>query len=240
MEPPGSRGQAVRPEASPEDLIGPLTEVERKFAPARVFLRGTAKLPLRHPRVSIVGTRAPSPEGRRLASEIAQELTMRGVTIVSGLARGVDTAAHTSAIEHGGYTIAVLGTPLDRVYPAENRALQAEIMRDYLAVSQFPEGSTVRPSNFVIRNRTMALLSDASVIIESGDTGGSLSQGWETLRLGHPLFIHDREFSKYHLKWPSQMAEYGAIRFRDADDIFEFLPTDSPRPDLAILALQST
>lgn len=240
MEPRGLGERRTHPEASPEDLIGPLTDIERKFAPRHIYLKGTAKLPLVHPRVSIVGTRTPSEDGSRLAREIASELTRRGVTVVSGLARGVDTAVHTSVIEAGGYTIAVLGTPLNRVYPAENRALQEEIMRDHLAVSQFPEGSTVHPSNFVVRNRTMALISDASVIVESGDGGGSLSQGWETLRLGHPLFIHDREFAKKDLEWPSKMAEYGAIRFREPDDILEFLPTESPRPDLAILALGPT
>jgi DNA processing protein len=225
--------------ANPEDLIGPLTDVERKFAPKRLYIEGTARLPLVHPRVAIVGTRTPSDEGRQIAREIAANLAKSGVTVLSGLARGVDTAVHTSVIESGGYTIAVLGTPLSRSYPAENRELQKEIMRDFLAVSQFPEGSAVHPSNFVLRNRTMALISDASVIIESGDTGGSLSQGWETLRLGHPLFIHDREFSKQHIAWPTKMAEYGAIRFREASDILEFLPTDSPRPELAILALES-
>jgi DNA processing protein len=236
----GNGDRTVRAEAGPEELIGPLTDIERRFAPKRLFLKGTAKLPLVHPRVAIVGTRSPSAEGRQLAREIAGDLTKSGVTIVSGLARGVDTAVHTSVIESGGYTIAVLGTPLDRFYPAENRKLQEEIMRDYLAVSQYPEGQAIRPSNFVLRNRTMALISDASIIIESGDTGGSLSQGWETLRLGHPLFIHDREFLRPNLKWPSEMAEYGAIRFREAGDILEFLPTDSPRPELALLALEST
>ncbi|MCI4319773.1 MAG: DNA-protecting protein DprA [Thermoplasmata archaeon] len=239
MRPEGRTVRSTRAEASPEELIGPLTEVERKFAPKHIYMEGTAKLPLVHPRVSIVGTRTPSSAGRQLAGEIASGLAQRGVIVVSGLARGVDTAVHSAVIASGGFTIAVLGTPLSRVYPAENKALQEEISRDHLVVSQFQEGASVQPSNFVIRNRTMALISDASVIVESGETGGSLSQGWETLRLGHPLFIHDREFSKA-LRWPSKMAEYGAIRFRDADDILDFLPTDSPRPDLAILALEST
>jgi DNA processing protein len=235
----GTSEGSARAGVSPEGLIGPLTAIERRFAPKRLFLEGTAKLPLVHPRVAIVGTRVPSAEGGQLAREIASGLARSGVSVVSGLARGVDTAVHTSVIGAGGYTIAVLGTPLNRVYPAENNALQQEIARNHLVVSQFPEGSRVWPSNFVDRNRTMALIADASVIIESGDTGGSLSQGWETLRLGHPLFIHDREFSKTELQSPSKMAEYGAIRFREAADILEFLPTDSPRPELAILALES-
>jgi DNA processing protein len=230
----------LRREVQPEELIGPLTEVEQKFAPKRLFLAGIAKLPLVHPRVAIVGTRTPSAEGRNLAREISTGLTKSGVTVVSGLARGVDSTVHSASIEADGFTIAVIGTPLDRFYPAENRELQTRLMEEHLVVSQFREGSSVHPSNFVVRNRTMALISDASVIVESGDTGGSLSQGWETLRLGHPLFIHDREFQKKELEWPSKMAQYGAIRFRDPADILDFLPTDSPRPELAILALEST
>ena len=112
------------------------------------------------------------------AGDIARVLTREGkAVIVSGLARGIDTAAHKAAIEAGGKTIAVLGTPLDRTYPAENKALQAEIIKNHLAVSQFRVGSEVFSSNFIRRNRVMALIADASVIVEAGESSGSLSQG---------------------------------------------------------------
>ena len=87
--------------------------------------------------------------------------------IVSGLAEGIDTAAHTAAISRGGRTIAVLGTPLDQVFPRQNAALQDQIMREHLAVSQFPAGHPVQRKNFPLRNR-WALISDATVIIEAG------------------------------------------------------------------------
>jgi DNA processing protein len=231
------RGVPTR-QVSAEELLGPLSDLEKKFAPPTLHIAGKLALPLRHPRVAIVGTRQPSVEGLRIAASLGSQLAGFGI-VVSGLARGVDTAALTAAIDADGPTLAVIGTPLSRAYPAENAMLQRRIMLDHLAVSQFSESGVVRPVNFVIRNRTMALIADASVIVESGDTGGSLSQGWETLRLGRPLFVHEREFSKTGLKWPMEMARYGAIRFREAADIMDYLPTASPSSELAVLALET-
>jgi DNA processing protein len=231
-------GIPVRP-VTPPQLLGPLTPLELKYAPSTLYVAGHYRLPLIHPRVAIVGTREPSGEGRQAASQIAATLAEQGATIVSGLARGVDTVVHTAAMEAGGYTIAVLGTPLSRVNPPSNAALQHEIMVHHMAISQFAEGGPILPSNFVVRNRTMALIADASVIIESGDTGGSLSQGWETLRLGRPLFVHDREFEKPALAWPNKMAQYGAIRFREPADILDLLPSPIPSPEQTVLALQA-
>ena len=225
---------------TPQELLGPLTKLEQKYAPSKLHIAGRYRLPLLHPRVAIVGTREPSDQGRKAASSLATALAESGVSIVSGLARGVDTAVHTAAIEADGYTIAVLGTPLSRVNPPSNAELQHQIMLHHLAVSQFSDHDAILPVNFVIRNRTMALIADASIIVESGDTGGSLSQGWETLRLGRPLFIHEREFAKPSLSWPQKMARYGAIRFREPSDILDFLPTPLPSPETAVLALEAT
>lgn len=224
---------------TPRELLGPLTALEQKYAPSRLFIAGKFRLPLLHPRVAIVGTREPTDEGRMAATTVSGALAESGVTIVSGLARGVDTAVHTAAMEAEGYTVAVLGTPLSRVNPRSNAELQRRIMTDHLAVSQFAENEAILPANFVTRNRTMALIADASVIIESGETGGSLSQGWETLRLGRPLFIQDREFRKSTLTWPQKMARYGAIRFREPSDILEFLPSAVPSPESSVLALEA-
>ena len=85
----------------------------------------------------------------------------------------------------------------------------------------------------------MALVADASIIVESGDTGGALNQGWETLRLGRPLFIHEREFEKRGLQWPSRMARYGAVRFRGATDVLDQLPSAIPSPEFAVTLLES-
>jgi DNA processing protein len=224
---------------TPQGLLGPLSDLELKYAPGTLYVSGRLHIPLLHPRVAIVGTRQPSPIGKRNATQVASGLAEKGVIVVSGLARGVDTAAHQAAIDSDGTTIAVLGTPLTRTYPAENKALQDRIMQEHLAVSQFSDLQAVQPSNFVIRNRTMALIADASVIIESGEGGGSLNQGWETLRLGRPLFIHEHEFEKAGLVWPNKMARYGAIRFQEPEDILDLIPTASPTPESALSLLQA-
>ena len=223
---------------SSEELLGALSEIEQKYAPERLFVAGKIGLPLPHPRVAIIGTRTPSTEGLKLASKLSATLAGHEVIIVSGLARGIDTAAHTAAIEAGGRTIAVLGTPLSETYPRENAELQSFIMRNHLAVSQFDEGRPITRSNFLVRNRTMALIADASVIVESGEGGGSLHQGWEALRLGRPLFIHTREFAKQGLEWPRKMANHGAVQFTEPSDILDSVP--SAGLNLAVAALETT
>lgn len=210
---------------SVEDLLGrPLNDIERKFSPHKLYLAGR-EAPVPGPRTSIVGSRHPSSESLELARKIAWFLVCRHTTIVSGLANGIDTMAHETALENNGLTIAVLGTPLNKTYPAQNSKLQERIMETQWAVSQFAIGHPVLPKNFVIRNRTMALISDASVIVEAGETSGSLHQGWETLRLGRPLFICSSILENKSLRWPKKMMDYGAVELRDPEEIIEGLPS---------------
>lgn len=201
-----------------------LNEVERKYAPKELYTAGPMEIPVPRPRVAIVGSRDATSEGLAEAGLIAKTLTKDGVVIVSGLARGIDSAAHKGAIGSGGRTIAVLGTPLDRAYPPENAPLQAEIVRDHLAVSQFRIGSVVTKSNFILRNRTMALISDASIIVQAGPTSGSLSQGYEALRLGRPLFIWKKLWES-GLEWPKEMVKYGAMVLSNPKELLESLPS---------------
>jgi DNA processing protein len=209
----------------PSVLLGrSLNDIERKYAQSRLYVSGPMEIPIPRPRVAIVGSRQATPQGIADADLITRILVGKGVTIVSGLAKGIDTAAHEAAIRVGGQTIAVLGTPLDRVYPQENAELQNEIIRHQLAVSQYRVGSIVRRSNFVLRNRTMALIADASIIVQAGEGSGSLSQGWEALRLGRPLFIWKPIFES-SLHWPKEMAKYGAIMLSDPKDVLENLPS---------------
>lgn len=215
------------PGFTPDELLGPLNDVERENAPARLFVAGDTSLLKLGTRVSIVGSRKPSDLGLRRAQRLAKILAKQGITVVSGLAAGIDTAAHEATIEAGGRTIAVLGTPLDQTYPAANRSLQQRITREHLAVSQFPSGSAVQRSNFPRRNRTMALISDATVIVEAAETSGSLSQGWEALRLGRPLFITKALAENPDLKWPAQLQLYGASILGEPDDLLEALPADA-------------
>jgi DNA processing protein len=210
-----------------EDLLGPLNDVERKHAPKSLYIAGDISLCKDSLRVSIIGTRQVSDEGKKRAQSLARMLVERKIVIVSGLARGVDTCAHQTAIDFQGKTIAVLGTPLDQFYPRENESLQKEIMERHLAISQFPPGNPIERKNFVIRNRTMALISHATIIVEAGDGSGTLHQGWEALRLGRPLFLLESLAKREDLKWPREMLNYGAqvLRGENIDILSEYLPS---------------
>ena len=215
---------------SPQDLLGPLNEVEQKNAPKTLYVAGDTGILEEGARVSIVGSRKASPEGLRRASKLAGLLAGRGIVIVSGLAEGIDTAAHTAAINRGGRTIAVLGTPLDQVFPRQNAALLKIRSCGTISRSRSFQPATRSSKNFPLRNRTMALISDATVIIEAGDTSGSLSQGWETLRLGRSLFLA-KSVTKYQsLTWPAEMLHYGAVILSDQtiEEFFDSLPVRTP------------
>lgn len=208
-----------------KELIGPLNDVEKKYAPKELYVAGQLSIPLPSPRTAVIGSRKASPQGLEAASDISRTLARHEVTVVSGLAEGIDTAAHVAAIEEGGHTIAVLGTPLNRIYPRKNLQLQETIMRYHLIISQFPIGYPIQPKNFVLRNRTMALISDASIIVEAGDKSGSLHQGWEALRLGRPLFIWKAVMNDHSLSWPRAMERYGAMELNDPEQVLDVLPS---------------
>jgi len=168
--------------------IGPSRAIHKDLF-CRPWTAKLCSLLTRGARVAIVGSRKASEPGLRRTQKPARLLVQRGVVVVSGLAEGIDTEAHVATIESGARTIAVLGTPLGRTFPSQNRALQERIPREHLAVSQFAPGSTWDKRSFPIRNRTMALLSDVTVIVEAYESSGTIHQGWEALRLGRPLFI---------------------------------------------------
>ncbi|MCA8978311.1 MAG: DNA-protecting protein DprA [Planctomycetes bacterium] len=212
---------------TPEDLLWPFNEAEQKHAPRELFVAGDHDLLRAGPTVSIVGARKASRDGLARADKLARLLVARGVIVVSGLAEGIDAAAHRAAITNGGRTIAVLGTPLDQCYPAKNRALQTEIMRDHLAISQFPSGTKVGRHTFPIRNKTMALITDATVIIEAAEGSGTLHQGWEAIRLARPLFLARSLFDDEGLEFPRKFADYGAeVLTEDTfEDLVRLLPS---------------
>lgn len=173
----------------------------------RLFYAGDVSL-LRRPCVSIVGTRDVSPSGIAATEWVTRALVKAGIVIVSGLAYGVDAVAHKTAIAAGGKTIAVIGTPLDKATPSENAHLQEEIYREHLLISQFPSGSTTFPANFPVRNRLMATLSDATVVIEAKDKSGTLHQAAECTRIGRPLFIAKPLAESLEITWPKDFLKY--------------------------------
>lgn len=179
--------------------------------------------------VAVVGTRKPSPEGVARTRRLVRELVKDNFTVVSGLAAGVDTAVHETAIECDGRTIAVIGTPLSHVYPRENADLQRRIAREFLLISQVPvrryEAQDYRMNRlfFPERNVTMSALTEATIIVEAGDTSGTLIQARAALQQGRKLFILDSCFRNPSISWPRKFADKGAIRVMDYDDIRQHL-----------------
>lgn len=217
-----------------QNLLGrQLNDIEDKNAPPVVHIAGPMGIPLSGPLVSIIGSRNAPSSGLDVARDMSMALSHGGATIVSGLAAGVDAAVHQEAIDAGGRTVAVIGTPLDKSYPASNAGLQAEIIRDHLAVSQFAVGHPVLRSNFVMRNRTMALLSDATVIASTtGSSSGTRHQGWEAIRLGRPLFMHRSVLSGPSAAWAETLHKYGAVVIDDPQPVIDGIPPSIKMPEI--------
>lgn len=190
-----------------------------------IYYKGCLELLSTPKRIAIVGTRNPTDEGARRARKLSRQLVEVGYTIFSGLARGIDTVAHQTAIEFGGNTVAVIGTPITEYYPQENKELQDYIANNHLLISQVPikryheQNFRVNRIFFPERNATMSALSQATVIVEAGETSGSLIQARAALSQGRKVFILDSCFNNPKITWPQKYAEKGAIRVRDIDDI---------------------
>jgi DNA processing protein len=224
-------------ESSAEELLGHFNEFEKRWALDRLFWAGRHEFLMTGARVSVVGTRKASTEGLQRARKFARLLTERQCVVVSGLARGIDTAAHTAAIESGGRTIGVLGTALSEFYPLENRSLQTQMMLEQLVISQFAQGVRGGPANFPARNRTMALIADATVIIEAEEKSGTQSQAWESLRLNKPVFF-SKSLADRGLAWVTKVMEYGGQILQDdaLSDLWDSLPLRIERPAAAKVA----
>jgi DNA processing protein len=179
--------------------------------------------------VAVVGTRKPSEDAVKKTRRLAHALIENGFTVVSGLASGIDTAAHTAAIEAKGRTVAVIGTPLGVYYPRENRKLQDSVANDYLLISQVPVlryAKQAVPQNrlfFPERNVTMSALTEATIIVEAGETSGTLTQARAALNQGRKLLIFASLFERGDLTWPATFEARGAVRVRDPDDIWKAL-----------------
>jgi DNA processing protein len=173
----------------------------------RIYYAGDIAL-LKRPSVAIVGTREVSDAGTTRTKRLTRELVAAGINIVSGLAYGVDTVAHETAIESGGKTVAVIGTPLDKASPSDNARLQEHIYREHLLISRFEKGEKTFRTNFPLRNRLMAVLSDATVVMEASDTSGTLHQAAECKNLGRWLFIAKSVVNDPSLKWPKKFLKY--------------------------------
>ena len=175
-----------------------------------LHLAGDASL-LDRPSIAVVGSRRASHEGRALAAEIACELVRRGLVVLSGLAAGIDATAHEAAMLEGGRTIAVIGTSLDETYPRHHASLQGRIATEHLVVSPFESGTPMAPWHFPKRNRLMARLARAMVLVEAGATSGTRHQVTECLSLGKPVFVHASLLAA-GIEWLAAAQRRGGVR----------------------------
>ena len=196
--------------------------------PVVLFARGNAGL-LNTRSLGVVGTRRPTPYGNAVSERLSGDLARAGLTIVSGMARGIDTAAHRGALAAGGMTVAVLGCGVDVVYPSENRKLASEIAEKGLIISEFPMGSVAFPQNFPIRNRIVSGLSIGLLVVEGAQYSGSAITARLALDQGRELFaVPGNVTSK--LSWgPNLLIKQGAKLVQDWNDVIVDLPPDAQR-----------
>ncbi len=188
--------------------------------PALIFLAGHLE-PDDARSVAIIGARRASRAGLDQARRLATELSRRGYTIVSGLAAGIDSAAHTAALSHQGRTVAVIGTGIDQVYPPENRELQRQIAATGAVVSQFWPGSPPSRESFPQRNAVMSGLAAGTVIVEASQRSGARIQARLALAHGRPVFIARELLDQ---EWARALATHPGVRaVSTADEIVETL-----------------
>ncbi len=173
--------------------------------------------------IAIVGTRQPSFYGRMITEDLAKKLAMRGFTIVSGMARGIDSAAHRGALSVKGRTIAVLGCGIDQVYPPENAKLMKEIMDSGAVVSEFPMGTQPDRGNFPRRNRIISGLSLGVVVVEAAKSSGSLITASCALEQGREVFAVPGKVDSPKSYGTHRLIKEGAKLVQDVDDVLEEL-----------------
>ena len=174
--------------------------------------------------VAIVGARRATPYGLEVAARLARDLAARGVTIVSGFARGIDSAAHRAALEAGGRTLAVLGCGIDVVYPAENARLADAVAARGALVTQFPPGTAPLPYHFPTRNRTLAALVLGVVVVEAAERSGSLSTAGFAADLGREVFAVPGKITSPTSAGAHRLLRDGARLVEDWTDIVQELP----------------
>ena len=201
-----------------EDPAYPLRLAEIYDPPLLLFIRGRM-LEAESPCVAIVGTRRATPYGVRMAEKFGRELAARGITVVSGMANGIDTAAHRGALEAGGNTIAVLGCGVDVVYPQQNADLMKEIIAHGSVVSQFPMGTTPSPGHFPYRNRIISGMSLGTLVIEAPLSSGALITARQAAEQGREVFAIPGQIGVTNSQGPHLLIREGAKLVESVEDI---------------------
>ena len=190
--------------------------------PAVLYVRGELKS-TDESGIAVVGTRRSTAYGRQVTEELVTDLVANGLTIVSGLAKGIDTIAHKSAIESHGRTIAVFASGLDTVYPPENLTLAREIIENGALVSEFPLGTKPKAENFPRRNRILSGLSRGVIVIESGESGGALITANFANEQNREVFAVPGSIFSAMSKGPNKLIQDGAKLVRNHVDVLEEL-----------------
>lgn len=195
--------------------------------PAFFWVKGTLRA--EEQAISIVGTRRPSDYGRRTAHTLARELAAIGFTIVSGLAYGIDAAAHKGALEAGGRTIAVLGSGIDRIYPARNASLARDIIERGAVVSEFPMGTKPDAGNFPRRNRLVSGLSRGTLVVEAFQDGGALITARLALEQNREVFAIPGSIMSKSSEGTNRLIQQGQAKLvQNIDDILDELDFEGP------------
>jgi DNA processing protein len=198
--------------------------------PARLYVRGGSVEILSRPAVAIVGARSCSRYRAQVARDLARELAASGVVVVSGLARGIDGEAHRGALAAGGLTVAVLGCGIDRDYPRAHAELARRIVGSGLVVSEYPPGVEPAPWRFPARNRIVAGLARATVVVEARERSGALITADFALELGRDVFAVPGEITSGLSSGTNDLIRQGATPLLAAGDVLEALGLEQAPP----------
>jgi DNA processing protein len=210
------------------DPIYPQTLREIFDPPIVLFTRGRLEL-LDSVKLGVVGTRRPTPYGVAVAERLSSDLARAGLTIVSGMARGIDTSAHKAALAAEGNTVAVFGCGVDVLYPSDNRKLMAEIASKGLLISEFPMGAPAYPQNFPIRNRIVSGISSGVLVIEGAHYSGSSITARLALGQGREVFAVPGNITSKMSWGPNLLIKQGAKLVQEWNDVVVELPPDDRR-----------
>src|SRR5579883_1113260 len=200
------------------DSLYPPALLEIFDPPPMLFVRGQPEL-LASLMIAIVGTRRPTAYGTAVSARFARDLSGAGLTIASGMARGIDTAAHKAALEAGGGTVAVFGCGVDHIYPAENRKLAEQLIQRGLTVSEFPMGTPAYPQNFPVRNRIIAGMSAGVIIVEGGEYSGSSITAKLAIEQGREVFAVPGNITSKMSWGPNLLIKQGAKLVQEWNDV---------------------
>jgi DNA processing protein len=194
-------------------------------APLFLYVRGDVKV-LSQYAVAMVGTRRPSAYGSSVAHRLAHDLAQRQLVVVSGLARGVDSASHRGALEAHGKTVAVLGSGIDVIYPRENKSLAEEVAKSGAMISEFPLRTGPTPENFPIRNRIISGLSLGVVVVEAAEYSGSLITARLALEQNREVFAVPGNITSAQSFGPNHLIKQGAKLVDQWMDVIEEFPAE--------------